>query len=95
MRGRRKRSTSSTSQSSDYNDNTVKSLILEEEDNFVPNLDLTWPTASGITLQQATDRCQQGIESSTVYTRCLNEVIGSDVMDSLTFACREDILVSM
>jgi len=34
----------------------------------------TWPTASGVTMQQANDACQRVVESSAIYSICREHV---------------------
>ncbi len=68
-------------------------LIRDDEEDFEPILNLPWPTGSGITEADATTKCQEGLLSSPVYTQCQN-VLGTNVMDTLTSSCIDDIQVS-
>ena len=53
-----------------FNLDSVNANINHTSDSLVPNLNLVWPTPSGITKQQATDQCNTVLHSSPAFQTC-------------------------
>ena len=53
----------------------------------------SWPTGGGITLQQATEKCQGMLQLSAAATTC-SPLVGTLTLDVSLESCLEDILVS-
>ena len=68
---RRKRSTFADEDGDFISLDYINSKIDHSKDTYVENINRVWPTPSGITLQQATDRCKQLLPEST----CLHNVL--------------------
>ena len=80
-----------------YNDNRIDKPLIEddEDDNFQPDLSAEWPTPSGVTEAQARDRCEGNLQTSSVYTTCVNETLDTERTDELIYACMMDIKASI
>ncbi len=89
---RRKRSGSATNNAASYNDDFIN-LVLEIDDNFEPQWSATWPTPKDITELVATNACQDGMETSSIYATCIQKLDAQTITD-LKDACVIDIKVT-